>query len=71
MTIDIAAMALEIEATCTSLEAEIADLRREKQLISTVIASKQEELDLAKSMRPRKRKRAAAVVVPDTDVPVE
>lgn len=61
--LDIPALAAQIEQRCSTLENEIATLRKQKNNITSQIKAKQEELDIAKSMRPRKRK--TQVATPD------
>jgi chaperonin cofactor prefoldin len=56
MDLDIKALAAQIEETCSTLENEITALKQEKHRINTQIKAKQDELDVAKSMRPRKKR---------------
>ena len=54
--LNVTELAAQIEEKCTTLETEIAALRTQKKRINDQIKAKQAELDLASSMRPRKRK---------------
>lgn len=64
--IDVHALAQQLEAKGAKLEGELKTLRDQKKRIATQISEKQEELDLVNSMRPRKRKKAAATVAAPT-----
>jgi hypothetical protein len=62
MDLNIAEMAKQIETACATLESEIAALRKEKAKITAALKAKTEELELAKSMRPRRKVAAAPAV---------
>ena len=62
--LDITALAAQIEERCSTLEREIAALRAKKTAIGNELRDKQDELDLAKSMRPRKRKASVPAPTP-------